>query len=69
MNERILRILRSRHKYVAIFYTSLGGVAYTRDLERVEVECGHDAEVGHVLCQSLRCARDFEKHKNILMKL
>ena len=33
MNERILRILRSRHKYVAIFYTSLGGVAYTRDLE------------------------------------
>ena len=38
-------------------------------LERVKVECGHDTEVGHVLCQSLRCARDFEKHKNILMKL
>ena len=38
-------------------------------LERVKVECGHVAEVGHVLCQSLRCARDFEKHKNILMKL
>ena len=38
-------------------------------LERVKVECGHVAEVGHVLCQNLRCARDFEKHKNILMKL
>ena len=49
-------------------FTDEGGTRrYT--LERVEVECGHDAEVGHVLCQSLRCARDFEKHKNILMKL
>ena len=45
------------------------GAAGLLVLERVEVECGHDAEVGHVLCQSLRCARDFEKHKNILMKL
>ena len=34
-------------------------------IERVKEECGHHAEVGHVLCQSLRCARDFEKHKNI----
>ena len=41
----------------------------SNQLERVKVECGHVAEVGHVLCQSLRCARDFEKHKNILMKL
>ena len=48
-----------------IFYTGLG----TRILERVKEECGHDTEVGHVLCQSLRCARDFEKHKNIRMKL
>ena len=45
------------------------GALATIYVERVKEECGHDAEVGHVLCQSLRCARDFEKHKNILMNL
>ena len=38
-------------------------------LERLKGEYGHHMEVGYLWYTSLKCARYFEKHKNILTKL